>query len=231
MVPPFYQGWRHVFKLDPDREIADGALEAICLSGTDAILVGGSSGLTRDNTRNLLARIRRFTLPCALELSDPEIGVPGFDGYFIPIVLNSARREWLIGHHVNAIRDFGRLLPWEIVVGEAYLVLHPDSVVARLTEAEADMAGEDALAYSQVADRLWHIPVLYVEYSGAFGDMALTRRIRDGLKQAHLFYGGGIDSPDKARQAAAAADTVVVGNAVYDNLAAALATVDAVKNP
>lgn len=225
-----YRDWRHVFKLDPDREIADEALAAVCRSGTDAILVGGSTGITYDNTADLLARVRRYALPCAVELSDPAAGVPGFDGYFVPMVLNSRRREWLIGHHAAALKAFGHLLPWEKVVGEAYLVLNPDSAVARLTEADAALGEADALAYSQVADRLWQVPVLYVEYSGTFGSMPLVRRIKDGLRQAHLIYGGGIDGPDKAREAAAAADTVVVGNAVYEDLPAALATVHAVKD-
>ncbi|TJY42014.1 heptaprenylglyceryl phosphate synthase [Cohnella pontilimi] len=230
MFPTFYKQWRHVFKLDPDREIHDEALEKVCLSGTDAILVGGSSGITFDNTVDLLSRIRRYELPCALELSDPSCGVPGFDGYFIPMVLNSKKQEWLIGHHVEAIRDFGRLIPWDSVIGEAYLVLNPDSTVARLTEADTDLSEGDSLAYAQLADRLWNVPVLYVEYSGTFGDMRLVRRIREGLQQAHLFYGGGIDGPGKAREAAEAAQTVVVGNLVYDDLDAALATVHAVKN-
>ncbi|MDB4866886.1 MAG: heptaprenylglyceryl phosphate synthase [Cohnella sp.] len=230
MVPTFYQHWRHVFKLDPDREITEDTLESVCLSGTDAILVGGSSGVTFDNTVELLSRIRRYELPCALELSDPSCGVPGFDGYFIPMVLNAKRREWLIGHHVDALRDFGHLLPWDSVVGEAYLVLNPGSTVARVTEADANLSEGDALAYTQVADRLWNVPVLYIEYSGLFGDMRLVRRIRDELRQAHLFYGGGIDGPDKARQAAEAAHTVVVGNIIYTDLQAALATVHAVKN-
>lgn len=230
MVPTFYQHWRHVFKLDPDREITEDTLESVCLSGTDAILVGGSSGVTFDNTVELLSRIRRYELPCALELSDPSCGVPGFDGYFIPMVLNAKRREWLIGHHVDALRDFGHLLPWDCVVGEAYLVLNPGSTVARVTEADANLSEGDALAYTQVADRLWNVPVLYIEYSGLFGDMRLVRRIRDELRQAHLFYGGGIDGPDKARQAAEAAHTVVVGNIIYTDLQAALATVHAVKN-
>jgi putative glycerol-1-phosphate prenyltransferase len=230
MVPTFYSGWRHVFKLDPERNIGDPALEAVCMSGTDAILVGGSSGVTFDNTVDLLSRIRRYELPCALELSDPSAGVPGFDGYFVPMVLNSKKREWLIGHHVEAVREFGHLMPWESVAGEAYLVLNPDSAAARVTEADADLPDEEALAYCQVADRLWNVPVLYVEYSGVYGKMPLLRRIRDGLRQARLFYGGGIDSPDKAREAAACAHTVVVGNAVYADLSAALSTVDAVKN-
>ncbi|XID90900.1 heptaprenylglyceryl phosphate synthase [Paenibacillaceae bacterium WGS1546] len=223
----FYRNWRHVFKLDPDREIGDEALEAVCTSGTDAILVGGSSGVTFDNTVELMSRVRRYEVPCAFELSDPSCGVPGFDGYFIPSVLNTRRSEWLIGHHVEALRDYGHLLPWESIAGEAYLVLNPDSAVARLTGADAGISEGEAIAYSQVADRLWNVPVLYVEYSGTFGDMALLRRIKQGLQRAHLFYGGGIDGPVTAAEAARFADTVVVGNVIYENLEAALATVSA----
>jgi len=230
MLPSFYSGWKHVFKLDPDRTISDDALDAVCTSGTDAIIVGGSSGVTFENTVDLLSRIRRYELSCAFELSDPACGVPGFDGYFIPSVLNTKRSEWLIGHHVEAFKDFGHLLPWESIVGEAYLVLNPDSTVAKLTEADTRITPAEAVAYAQVADRLWNVPVLYVEYSGTFGDMDLLSRIRGTLKQAHLFYGGGIDGPDRAAQAARSADTVVVGNVVYENLAAALETVRAVRH-
>ncbi|QJD85140.1 heptaprenylglyceryl phosphate synthase [Cohnella herbarum] len=228
MLPLFYSNWKHVFKLDPDRPIDDETLDAICTSGTDAILVGGSSGVTFDNTVDLMSRIRRYEVSCAFELSDPSCGVPGFDGYFIPSVLNTKRTEWLIGHHVEALRDYGHLLPWESIVGEAYLVLNPDSTVARISGAEANISANEALAYSQVADRLWNVPVLYVEYSGTFGDMELLKRIKNNLKQAHLFYGGGIDSAERAAQAASHADTVVVGNIIYHDLDAALATVSAV---
>jgi putative glycerol-1-phosphate prenyltransferase len=230
MRSSFYSSWRHVFKLDPDREIGDAALEAVCLSGTDAILVGGSSGVTFENTVDLLARIRRYEVPVALELSDPQAGVPGFDGYFIPMVLNSRRIEWLIGHQTGALREYGHLVPWELTAGEAYLVLNPDSAVARLTDADTDLREEDMLAYVQVADKLWNVPVVYVEYSGTFGSMQAVRRIRDHLRNARLFYGGGIDGPEKAREAAAAAHTIVVGNVIYSDLEAALSTVHAVKD-
>lgn len=230
MTHSFYTNWRHVFKLDPERDISDEALEQLCLSGTDAILVGGSSGVTYDNTVDLLARIRRYEVACALELSDASCGVPGFDGYFIPSVLNAGNAEWLIGRHAEALADFGHLLPWDDVVGEAYLVLNPDSTVARVTNAKATLTSSEAVAYAQVADRLWNVPVLYLEYSGTFGDMALVGRVKGSLNQARLIYGGGIDSPERARSAAEVADTVVVGNIIYSNLEAALATVRAVND-
>ena len=38
--------WRHVFKLDPKKKISDEELEHVCESGTDAIIVGGTDGVT-----------------------------------------------------------------------------------------------------------------------------------------------------------------------------------------
>ena len=57
--------WRHVFKLDPNKEISDADLEKICESGTDAVLVGGSDGVTLDNVLQLLMRIRHYGAVCA----------------------------------------------------------------------------------------------------------------------------------------------------------------------
>ncbi|MDF2927694.1 MAG: heptaprenylglyceryl phosphate synthase [Paenibacillaceae bacterium] len=220
--------WRHVFKLDPDRPITDAALEQVCMSGTDAIIVGGSSGVTYDNTCDLLARIRSFSVPVALEISTDEALVSGFDFYFIPVVLNTPRGEWMTGRHQAALRDAGALLDWDQIAGEGYVILNEDSTVARVTEARAPSSLADLLAYARIADKLFRLPVFYVEYSGVFGNMHWVRQARDVLEHARLFYGGGIDSPAKAREASRCAHTIVVGNAVYTNLEQAIATVAAV---
>lgn len=89
MLADSIQSWKHVFKLDPDKELDDEALDAVCMSGTDAIMVGGSSGVTYENTVDLLSRVRRYEVPCVLEVSDLEAVVPGFDLYMIPMVLNT----------------------------------------------------------------------------------------------------------------------------------------------
>ncbi|WP_082420576.1 heptaprenylglyceryl phosphate synthase [Paenibacillus sp. A3] len=220
--------WKHVFKLDPDREIGDEALERICLSGTDAVMVGGSSGVTFDNTVDLLARIRRYEVPCVLEVSDREAIVPGFDLFMIPIVLNAGDTQWIVGRHQQALKEYGAILDWDELVPEGYIILNGDSTAAKLTEADVRLDAKDVEAYARIADRLFRCPIVYLEYSGVFGDMELVGRVKRLLSQSRLFYGGGIDSPEKAREAAMAAHTVVVGNAVYDDLERALATVPAV---
>ncbi len=220
--------WKHVFKLDPDREIGDEALERICLSGTDAVMVGGSSGVTFDNTVDLLARIRRYEVPCVLEVSDREAIVPGFDLFMIPMVLNAGDPQWIVGRHQQALKEYGAILDWDQLVPEGYIILNGDSTAAKLTEADVRLDAKDVEAYARLADRLFRCPIVYLEYSGVFGDMELVGRVKRLLSQARLFYGGGIDSPEKAREAAKAAHTVVVGNAVYDDLERALATVPAV---
>ncbi|NBD26661.1 heptaprenylglyceryl phosphate synthase [Paenibacillus glycinis] len=223
-----YEHWRHAFKLDPEREISDERLDAVCMSGTDAVIVGGTTGVTFDNTVDLMSRIRRYEVPCALEVSSEEAAVPGFDHYFVPLVLNTDRAEWMAGRQIGALRKFGAFIPWEITSAEGYLILNGEAEAAKLTGARASLDAETVTAHIYLADKLMRLPIVYMEYSGIFGDMALVKRASRLVSGARVFYGGGIDNADKARQAAEAAHTVIVGNAIYDDLEAALSTVAAV---
>lgn len=225
MIVDIHQ-WKHVFKLDPDRDLTDEALDKICMSGTDGILVGGSTGVTFDNTVDLLARIRQYEVPCVLEVSNQEAIVPGFDLYLIPVVLNAGDPKWIVGHHHEALKEYGAILNWDEILTEGYVILNGEATAARLTTANTDLDAKDVIAYARMADKLFRMPIFYVEYSGAFGDMDLVRRTRDVLEHARLFYGGGIDTLDKAREAAIAADTIVVGNIIYSDLEQALQTVN-----
>jgi len=223
------RGWKHVFKLDPARILHDDALERVCLSGTDAIIVGGSSDVTYENTVDLLSRIRRYGLPCVLEISSTEAIVPGFDLYFIPVVLNAGDPEWITGQHQRALRDYGALLHWDQLVPEGYVILNEHCTAAVLTEANCDLTEADIVAYARLADKLFRMPIFYMEYSGVFGNMEWVQQAARVIHHAQLFYGGGIDSPEKARQASQAADTIVVGNVIYENIDQAIATVAAVQ--
>ncbi|WP_438351993.1 geranylgeranylglyceryl/heptaprenylglyceryl phosphate synthase [Paenibacillus sp. FA6] len=48
------KSWRYVFKLDPDREMDERSLDAVWMSGMDAIMVEGSSGVTYEKLEQAL---------------------------------------------------------------------------------------------------------------------------------------------------------------------------------
>ena len=107
-------------------------------------------------------------------------------------------------------------IPWEFIVPEAYIVLNPNSSVGKVTKAVCDLKPEEVAAYTTIADRYFHFPIVYIEYSGMFGDPAVVKAASEAIDKSILYYGGGINSAEKAAQMSKFADTIVVGNAVYD---------------
>ncbi|WP_071396346.1 heptaprenylglyceryl phosphate synthase [Bacillus tuaregi] len=221
--------WRHVFKLDPNKSLSDEQLERICESGTDAIIVGGTDGVTIENVLDLMARVRRYTVPCVLEISSIETITPGFDLYFIPTVLNSRNPKWITGLHQEAIKEYGDIMNWEEFSFLGYCILNKDCKAAQLTEANTELSKADVAAYASMAERMFHLPVFYLEYSGTYGDPEVVKEAKNSLENTLLFYGGGISNREQAGEMAALADVIVVGNSLYEDIEEALKTVKAVK--
>ena len=224
-----YREWRHVFKLDPAKEISEEDLEQVCESGTDVILVGGTDDVTIDSVIDILLRVRRFSVPVALEISNVESILAGFDYYFIPTVLNSNETKWVKDLHHQAIKEYGDVMVWDELVAEGYCVLNPDCKVAQTTNANTNLTKDDVVAYARLAENYFKLPIFYLEYSGAYGDPEVVSAVKEVLKDTRLFYGGGITTVEQAKEMATIADTVIVGNIIYDNLKQALKTVSAVK--
>lgn len=217
--------WRHAFKLDPDKEISDQDLERICESGTDAVIVGGTDGITLEKVLDLMARIRRYTVPCVLEVSTIESVTPGFDLYFIPSVLNSGDSKWITGLHHQAVKEYGEIMSWEEILVQGYCIMNSECKAAKLTGAKTDLDAEDVVAYAMMAENMFHLPIFYLEYSGTYGDPGLAAEVKRTLEETTFFYGGGISTEAQAREMAEAADVIVVGNIIYENLDEALKTV------
>jgi len=217
--------WRHVFKLDPDKYISDNDLERICESGTDAIIVGGTDGVTLDKVLDLMARVRRYTVPCALEVSTIDSITPGFDFYFIPTVLNSAETKWITELHHEAVKEYGEIMNWEEILVQGYCILNEECKVAKLTNAKTNLSDKDVTAYAMMAEKMFHLPIFYLEYSGKYGDPELVKKVKRTLESTTLFYGGGIETREQAKEMAANSDVIVVGNIIYSDIEAALKTV------
>jgi putative glycerol-1-phosphate prenyltransferase len=237
-APPDWRAWRHVTKLDPDRPLDEETLQLVYQSGTDAIMVGGSTGMTLSAVSALLARLVDGPLPVALEVSTLEAAIPGPALFLIPLVLNAGETTWMGGAQAEALGHLlphlGPLIPWDLILPEAYLILNPAASAAHLTQAKTDLTPADAAAWAALAGRIWRLPLLYVEYSGTFGSLDLLRAVKEAAGPAHVIYGGGIKTAEQAALVAPWADTVVVGNLVYEvpeRLAETVAAVRAVGAP
>jgi len=210
-----WKKWRHVTKLDPDKSITPRDVAAIVDSGTDAIMVSGTQNITRQNVANLVDMLKEYQIPKVLEPSGTEGLRDDLDYLFIPSVLNTDVAFWFMGAHKVWVQHFD--INWDKIIPEAYIVLNPRSAVAAVTKAKTEIPAKEAAAYAECADRFFHFPIVYLEYSGTFGDPALVKAVREKLHGSVLYYGGGINSREKAEQMAKYANTIVVGNAVYEN--------------
>lgn len=211
-----WKNWRHVTKLDPDKQMARVLVEEIMTSGTDALMLSGTLNVTQENLLDLLRQVEAYGLPVVVEPADPSgVLFDGVQGLFVPSVINSPDITWVVGKHHYWVKH-DPTIRWEMVVPEAYIVLNPASAVGRVTKAVCDLNAEDVSAYAAVADRYFGFPIVYIEYSGTYGDPEIVKAASEAVEDSVLYYGGGINSAEKASEMGKYADTIVVGNAVYD---------------
>jgi len=211
--------WKHITKLDPDRRNPPELVETALQSGTDAIMISGTQGITPRNVKRLLATVRQPDIPIVLEPVKSQAVTFDTDYVFVPAVINSMDRWWYIEAHVDWLEKLRRShvkVPWEKIVSEAYIVLNPRSAVAKVTKCETRLSTEKVQAYSSFADGFLRFPIVYIEYSGVYGNPKLVKSVRETLRQATLFYGGGIDSRERAKEMARYS-TIVVGNILYED--------------
>lgn len=220
--------WKHVFKIDPVKEISESALEALCYSGTDAIIVGGTDNITFDAVLEMLSRVRRFPVPVILEVSELEAITPGYDYYFIPMVLNSMDKSWVMDKQHQAIKEYKTMMNWDETMMEGYCIMNENSKAFQKTNCLLPPT-KDVLAYAFMAEHIFHLPIFYIEYSGVYGNPQLVKQVSEELKQTTLFYGGGISTAAEAREMSAYADVIVVGNSIYTNFEEAMKTVQVIK--
>lgn len=230
-MPTKWKDWVHVTKLDPDKQLKPGDIDAIAASGTDALMLSGTLNVTPDNLAALQKQVKAYGLPLVMEPAGPEAVLnEGIDLVFVPSVMNTADVQWIVGKHRLWVQQQKGRIAWERIVPEAYIVLNPDSSVAKVTRSVCNLQAEDVAAFVSVADRYFRFPIVYIEYSGTYGNPSVVRAASDAIDRSVLYYGGGINSAERAAEMGRHADTIVVGNAVYDQGASVLkATVDAVQ--
>jgi phosphoglycerol geranylgeranyltransferase len=228
-----WAAWDHIVKVDPDKTLVEGeTFEDVCATGTDALEIGGTTGMTEEKMARVVEATTAYDIPVYIEPSNVGAVVhrDGLDGYLVPVVLNAGDTFWVTGAH----KEWARLddeIDWASTFPEAYIVLNPDSSVAEYTEADCDIDGDEVAAYAEIAERMFGQRIVYIEYSGVFGDPAVVREAADAVEEASIFYGGGIGGYESAYRMAEHADTIVVGDLVHEEGVDAVAeTVDGAKD-
>ncbi|MBC2002105.1 heptaprenylglyceryl phosphate synthase [Listeria marthii] len=215
---------KHLFKLDPAKNLPTNDLTKLIHSGTDGFIIGGTDNVQIEAVQNLYELLAETDLPIFLEVSDDAMILPEAEHFLIPVVLNTENSQWTHGLHKELIKEVGDFIPWKRVTSEGYVILNKDAKVAHLTEAETDLTDEDIVAYARLAENIFRLPIFYVEYSGMYGDPEVARKVSAVLGDTKFWYGGGIRSKEQAAEMAKYADTIIVGNIIYEDLEKALET-------
>ncbi|MFD1511835.1 phosphoglycerol geranylgeranyltransferase [Halomarina rubra] len=214
--------WDHIVKVDPDKTLyEDETFEDVAATGTDAIMVGGTLGMTEEKmaeyVEGCIEGTRGHDIPVYIEPSSAGVVVhpDGLDGYLVPIVFNAGDIAWVTGAHKEWVRMDGDI-QWDVTHTEAYIVLNEEASVAEYTQADCTLDAADVAAYAEVAEQMFGQDIVYVEYSGTLGDPEIVGAAHDALDEATLFYGGGVHDYDSAFEMGQHSDVVVVGDLVHD---------------
>jgi phosphoglycerol geranylgeranyltransferase len=211
-----WRKWKHITKLDPDKKINSKIIESIIETGTDAIMISGTQNITKENVTDLLGLLKEYDIPKVIEPANPEgLVYKDIDYMFIPSVFNTHYAKWINGIHRLWIKMKKDDINWDIVVPEAYIILNPRCAAARVSKAE-EMTLEGTVATAICAERFFNFPIVYIEYSGMYGDPKVVEAVKKSLTKSHLIYGGGINTKERAEEMSQWA-TIVVGNTIYEN--------------
>jgi len=210
--------------IDPDKQGAKKAGEMAKIaqkSGAHAIMVGGSTGLTRNTVRNTVIAIKsECSLPVILFPRSAECLVGEADAVFFMSLLNSRNRNKIIGEQVKGAPLVKKLGIEPLPMG--YIIVEPGMAVGEVGEAEVIKREnvEEAVAYALAAEYLG-MKFVYLEAgSGAPEPVPpdMIKAVGDAVS-IPVIVGGGITTPERAKGALdAGADIIVVGTAAEKNI-------------
>jgi phosphoglycerol geranylgeranyltransferase len=206
--------------LDPDKQAAP---EAAALSseaaaaGTDAIMVGGSTGVTQDKVDATVLAIKRAAkVPVILFPASAANLSPHADALYFMSLLNSRDPRLIIGEQRLAAPV---VKAWGLeTIPMAYLVVEPGMRAGEVGDADLISRKNPTVAVQYaVAAQLLGMKLVYLEAGSGSPEPVpdrLIRAVRDAI-EIPLVVGGGIRTAEAAKAVTrAGADIVVTGTIV-----------------
>ncbi len=212
---------RHLTLLDPEKNGPDnveGLVEFINRSGSDAIMVGGSTNTGPKAVDDLVGGIKRLTKkPVILFPSSPEAFSPRADAIFYLSLLNSSSLKYVVGYQVQSARLLKKSRME--VISVAYLVFEPGMTVGKVGGAQ--LIGrkdiETALDYAAAAELIGFHAIYMEAGSGAPQsiDPSVVKAVCEDMT-IPVIVGGGIRDPDTAKKMLKSGAAAVVTGTVAE---------------
>jgi phosphoglycerol geranylgeranyltransferase len=214
------RGTLHMTLLDPTKQDPADAGEITriaCSLGTDAVMVGGSTGVTQENLDLTVKAIKaNVDIPVIYFPSGANAISPYSDAIYFMSMLNSRKLSHVIGEQV-AGAPIVRKLHLE-VLSMGYIIVAPGMKVGEVGEAEVIPRDQPrtAVAYALAAQYLG-MQYVYLE-AGSGAPQAVPEEMVRAVREAidiPLLVGGGIrDGETAARMRRAGANVVITGTVV-----------------
>ena len=224
----------HFTLIDPDRtniNELDKIARKLVDTGTDAFMIGGSLAVTPEEASLTAKVLKEYGLPVIVFPGNLNCLTPLADAVFFMVLMNSLESYYLIQAHVQAAPIIAkyRLEP----LPTAYIVIDLDTAVAHVGRIHPIPRNkpEVVAAYALAAEMLG-LKYIYLEAgSGAREPVpfAFPEIVKKYTKLITI-VGGGVRSPEAARQLVKhGADIVVTGTIIEENAELAEKIIRAIK--
>ena len=214
------KGTMHMALLDPDKQTPEEAAEIALRckeAGTDAIMIGGSTGITTENVDATAVAIKKATgLPTIYFPAGPHALSTKCDALYFMSMINSTELKYVIGAQIYASPIIKKIGIEPISMG--YIIIEPGMKVGEVGKAKLIKRDdiESAVAAALGTQYLGMDSVYLAAGSGA--DVPIDPKMISAVKNEidiPLIIGGGINTPEKAKAAReAGADIIVTGTFV-----------------
>jgi phosphoglycerol geranylgeranyltransferase len=210
----------HMTLIDPASQDAARACEIAKVAdrlGTDAFMVGGSTGVNQNNLEMTIKTIKECSSKPVIHFpTGARVLSPSVDAIYFMSYLNSKNARNIVGEQMAGAPIIKKLGIEPIPMG--YVVVEPGMKVGEVGEAQLVKREdiETAKSYA-IAAEFFGMKLLYLEAgSGASEPVptAMVKAVRGEIK-IPLIVGGGIRDGAKARELTdAGADILVTGTLV-----------------
>jgi len=213
----------HMTLIDPAKQSASASGEIAakaCRAGTDAIMVGGSTGVTQENLDETVGQIKRACkLPVIYFPSGANVISRKCDAIYFMSMLNSRNVRNVSGEHARGAPMIKKLGIEPISMG--YVIVEPGMKVGEVGEAELVKRGDlNTLIGYAIATEFFGMDLLYLEAGSGAPEpvpVPMVKAARESV-DIPLVVGGGIVTPKQAADlAAAGADIIVTGTLVEND--------------